>query len=101
MDKLALEVVSIPKNRFELNVNGQVAFIDFIEAKESKIFLTHTEVPKSLEGEGVGSALVSKVLDYIRTNNLQLAPLCPFVASYIKRHPEEVDGLLAKGYSVP
>ncbi|WP_232622975.1 GNAT family N-acetyltransferase [Pareuzebyella sediminis] len=100
LDRLQFDIVSVPKNRFELNVDGQVAFIDFIRAKENKIFLTHTEVPKSLEGKGVGSTIVSKVLGYIRENNLKLVPLCPFVAAYIKRHPEKVDGLLAKGYSV-
>lgn len=93
-------MVTIPRNRFELNIDGHIAFTDFIRAKGDKIFLTHTEVPKDLEGQGVGSALVSKVLDYIRSNNLKLAPLCPFVAAYIKRHPETVKGLLADGYSV-
>ncbi|WP_232625178.1 GNAT family N-acetyltransferase [Pareuzebyella sediminis] len=87
LDRLQLDIVSVPKNRFELNVDGQVAFIDFIRAKENKIFLTHTEVPKSLEGKGVGSTIVSKVLDYIRENNLKLAPYAPLWRPTLKDIP--------------
>tara|TARA_R110000868_G_scaffold54979_1_gene171235 strand:- start:780 stop:944 length:165 start_codon:yes stop_codon:yes gene_type:complete len=41
-----------------------------------------------MEGKGIGSALVLKVLEDIEKKNLALIPLCPFVALYLKRHPE-------------
>ena len=88
------------RNRFELHIADQIAFIDYIINKKGVIYLTHTEVPIALEGQGVGSAIVSKTLDFIREQNLKMAPLCPFVAAYLKRHPEKADGLLAPGFSV-
>ncbi|NHF60268.1 N-acetyltransferase [Flavobacteriaceae bacterium TP-CH-4] len=88
------------KKRFELKIDDQVAFTDYMISKQNIIYLTHTEVPNALEGQGVGSALVSKVLDHIKQTGLKMAPLCPFVAAYLKRHPEMADGLLAPGYSV-
>ena len=53
-----------------------------------KIYLTHTEVPKELEGKGIGSKLVKEVFDYIESEKLKMIPLCPFVKAYVQRHPE-------------
>jgi predicted GNAT family acetyltransferase len=75
------------KKRYEAIIDGSTAYIEYIKAQD-KIYLTHTEVPKSMEGKGIGSALVLKVLEDIEKKNLTLIPLCPFVALYLKRHPE-------------
>ncbi|GAA4271343.1 GNAT family N-acetyltransferase [Aquimarina gracilis] len=89
-----------PKKRFELHVENQIVFIEYILAKGDSIYLTHTEVPVSLEGNGLGSAIIKKTLEYIRKKGYQLVPLCPFVAAYIKKHPEAGKGILKSGYSV-
>jgi predicted GNAT family acetyltransferase len=52
------------------------------------IVFTHTGVPESMEGTGVGSALAKSALDYAQDNHLLVLPLCPFIRSYIERHPE-------------
>ncbi len=64
-----------------------IAKIEYVK-QPGKIYLTHTEVPESLEGKGIGSALVRQVLEDIREKGLILVPLCPFVAAYISQHPE-------------
>lgn len=56
--------------------------------ENGEIYLTHTEVPPALEGKGIASQLVLKVLQDIEHKNLKLVPLCPFVAGYIQKHPE-------------
>ena len=82
------DIVDHPeKKRYEASVAGAVARIEYIKAQD-KIYLTHTEVPKELEGKGVGSKLVAKVLADVDAQGLTLVPLCPFVALYLKRHPE-------------
>ena len=48
----------------------------------------------------MGSAIVSKALDYIRQEGLKMAPLCPFVAKYLKDHPGTADDLMAPGFSI-
>ena len=92
-------VLNQEKKRFELEVEGITAFIEYILSNENIMFLTHTEVPIALEGKGVGSAIVSKTLEYIKEKGYTLAPLCPFVAAYVKRHPDW-KSILAKGYNV-
>lgn len=75
------------KKRYEVSVEGSTAFVEYIKAKD-KIYLTHTEVPTALEGKGIGSSLVLKVFEDIERQDLTLVPLCPFVAMYLKKHPE-------------
>jgi len=87
------------KKRFELEVNGHTAFIESILNNQNIMFLTHTEVPPALEGKGVGKQIVEKALDYVKDHGYTLAPLCPFVAKYLRIHPEW-QTLLAKGYKV-
>ena len=85
---LSLELIKNEKeNRFEMNVDGNFAIIEYKEFP-GKIVLIHTEVPPVLEGKGVATAIIEKSLDYIEANKLKLIPLCPVVAAYVKRHPE-------------
>lgn len=88
----------IEGKKYYVKVEDKLAYVDYIQAAE-RIFLTHTEVPKTLEGKGVGSELVRLVLEDIKKNDWTLVPLCPFIASYIKRHPE-YKSLVLKGINV-
>ncbi|WP_047246601.1 GNAT family N-acetyltransferase [Maribacter thermophilus] len=82
------EVTDNPsQNRYEARVENAIAKIEYTK-KEDKIYLTHTEVPQSLAGKGIGSKLISKVLEDIEQKQLKLIPLCSFVASYLQRYPE-------------
>jgi len=92
-------ILNEDKKRFELHVDNHIAFIEYIINNENIMFLTHTEVPRALEGKGVGKNIVEKALNYIKDHNYTLAPLCPFVAAYLKRNPEW-KSLLAKGYNI-
>jgi predicted GNAT family acetyltransferase len=57
----------------------------------------HTEVLDAFEGKGVGSALARGVLDDLRAKGMKVRPFCPFVAGWIRRHPDYLD-LVAEGY---
>ncbi len=85
--------------QFEARVEEKLTYIEYKLAAGNRIFLTHTEVPTALEGKGIGSALVGKVLAQVKENGWQLVPLCPFVASYIRKHPEWKK-LIAKGINI-
>jgi hypothetical protein len=74
-------------HRFELHAQGETAVLVY-ERNGHLLRLVHTEVPQSLEGQGVGSKLVGAVLRFAQENNLSIVPLCPFVSQFVKRHPE-------------
>ncbi|MBC7890972.1 MAG: N-acetyltransferase [Sphingobacteriaceae bacterium] len=79
------------ERRFELLVDGKLSVVEYQQRDAHTLALTHTEVDPALEGHGVGSAMVKGVLDYLRENNLRLVPLCPFVRTYLQRHPDYQD----------
>ncbi|WP_448204642.1 GNAT family N-acetyltransferase [Azospirillum sp. sgz302134] len=76
--------------RYELTVNGATAFVTYA-LSEGRIALLHTEVPESLSGQGIGSALARGALDDARASGRKVVPHCTFMAGYIKRHPEYQD----------
>jgi predicted GNAT family acetyltransferase len=76
--------------RYELDVEGELAFIDYLRDGH-KVVMTHAEVPSALRGGGVGSALVKGALALVRERGEKVVPLCPFVAQYMRRHPESRD----------
>ena len=75
------------KKRYEIHIGTEVPRVEYIKAQD-KIYLTHTEVPPSMAGKGIGSQLIGAVLEDIKAKGLTLVPLCPFVALYLQRNPE-------------
>jgi uncharacterized protein len=74
-------------HRFELREESAVAFLLYTRTGNA-IRLIHTEVPKALKGKGMGSRLVEGVLRLAELKKLSVIPVCPFVAEYLRRHPE-------------
>lgn len=78
------------ESRYELGVDGQQAMLAY-HRKGGTVYLTHTEVPEALEGQGIGSRIVKHALDAARAAGEKVAPWCPFVRAYVDRHPEYRD----------
>lgn len=81
-------------NRFEMNVDGTIAFITY-RLTDSATVLVHTEVPKALEGRGIGSALVKGTLALLHGARRKVVVVCPFIAQYVRKHPQYMDMLAA------
>ncbi|WP_342360408.1 GNAT family N-acetyltransferase [Terrarubrum flagellatum] len=77
-------------NRFELDVDGHVAFAEY-KLAPGVITFTHTVVPKELGGRGVGSMLARGALDQVRASGLKVVAQCPFIAAFIKKNDEYAD----------
>jgi len=100
IDKSAIEVHNnIERKRFEIEVAGRLAIAEYMIVANERIILTHTEVHPDLEGNGLASVLARYAFDYARTEGLKIMPLCPYMAAYMKRHPEYHD-LLIKGVNL-
>lgn len=78
------------KQRYELEVEGDVAFADY-QLQPGLVVFTHTLVPRHLEGKGVGTRLMKGALADVRAQGLKAVPRCSFVATYFERFPEERD----------
>ena len=87
MEKHCYLVNNTSENRYEMEVEGQKAYVDYRTHPEV-IELTYTYVPASCRGKQAGSKLVESVLEHVRAQRLKVIPRCGFVAQWIQRHPE-------------
>jgi len=78
---------NVHASRFEVLVNGGLAVLDYRIAGGT-IFLLHVEVPASEQGRGIASRLTKTALEFSRDRGLKVVPRCPFIAAYMRRHPE-------------
>ena len=93
-----MKVIDNPeRHRFEIDLgDGQFAFAEYT-LPAGKIMFTHTEVPESHEGRGIGTALIEAGLAAARERGLKVIPICPFFAAYMQKHAE-VQDLLDPAY---
>jgi uncharacterized protein len=84
-------VVDNPRrSRFELLVEGQVAFAAY-QLAPGRIIITHVETPPDLRGRDVASAVARGALTAARQRGLAVTPRCGFMAAYVRRHPDEAE----------
>jgi predicted GNAT family acetyltransferase len=78
------------QSRFELDVEGAVAFANY-RLTPSAVIITHTETPRALRGRGVASELIEGALGLIRADGRKVVAGCSFVVDYLRKHPEYAD----------
>lgn len=78
------------RQRFELDVEGKVAFANY-RLVPGSVIITHTETPPALRGRGIASRLVKGALEMIRADGLKVVAGCGFVVDYLEKHPEYSD----------
>ena len=87
------------RERYEATAGGELAgFSRYARAEpggdgqdEPLFVFFHTEVDEAFEGQGVGGTLVRGALDDVRRRGGHVVPRCPFVRSWIERHPDYQD----------
>ena len=73
------------QNRFELNVNGEIAFADYHRDNDT-LTIKYVEAPVSLRGTGTASALMKHIANFAEQNDLKIIPICGYAASWLKRN---------------
>ena len=91
-----LDVIDHPEtSRFEAVVDGQVAYLKY-ERRPDAFVLVHTEVPSSLRGRGIANRLAQVALDAARAEHTRIVVVCPFVRTYLRKHPDPAIAELRK-----
>ena len=75
-------------SRFELEEDGETAYLEFELDNAGWITLWHTEVPEALRGRGIAGMLAKTALEYCRDHQLKVDVVCPLVANYVSKNPE-------------
>jgi len=83
------------KGSFYIEIdNIKVAEMTYTHAKPNKIIIDHTEVSDTLKGQGVGYKLIDASVEYMRSNNLKVIPLCPFANAVFKKKAQQYSDVL-------
>lgn len=73
----------------------QAGKMTYTWAGDSKFIIDHTEVNEDFSGKGVGKKLLMAAIEYARTNNIKIIPLCPFAKSVFDKTEEIRDVLFS------
>ena len=77
-------------SRYEMTVDGaDVGFVDY-RLSENRIILAYIEIDPAFGGQGFGGRLTHAVLEDCLARGLTVVPACPFIADYVRKHPELV-----------
>ena len=79
------------ERRFELRAGGELLGFIGYRLHPDAITLVHTEVFPAHSGQGHAATLARAALDEVRSRGLKVVPSCPYVRSYIGKHPEYAD----------
>lgn len=82
--------------RFEVPTLDGIAYVDYRWSGEM-LMLLYIFVPVSLRGKGISSILLEHVLKYTKEKKVKIKVFCPYIAKYIRMHPEH-QGLLAQPF---
>lgn len=74
----------------------KIGEITWSSDNEHLIIVEHTHVNSDYAGNGYARQLVNHVVDRARRLDQKIIPLCSFVNSTFKRHPEEFEDVWKK-----
>jgi predicted GNAT family acetyltransferase len=81
-----VDVVHRPEqSRFEAEVDGEVAFLSYERDGDTAV-MTHTIVPRDLEGRGIAGHLAQTAVGWARAEGLQIEAQCSYVRGWLEKH---------------
>lgn len=78
------------QQRFVLTIDGSTCELGFSHDGDL-LSLNHVRVPKAVGGQGIAGQLTRHALDWARVEGFKVRPVCPYVASWIEKHPDYQD----------
>lgn len=79
------------KSRYEIVVDEETVGFAAYEDTGTMLVFTHTEIEPGNEGKGYAGTLIQAALDDVREREMLALPTCPFVQSWIGKHPDYQD----------
>jgi predicted GNAT family acetyltransferase len=81
-------------HQFRVGTGEDMAVLQY-RSTPGRITFLHTVVPEAFRGQGIAQKLAHAGLEHAKAEGLVVVPLCPFVQSYLRKHPE-YQSLVAK-----
>ncbi len=71
--------------------SGITSELTYAKQDNGILVVDHTETRPELEGKGLASQLLKKIVEFARENELKIDPLCPFAEVKFDETPEYKD----------
>lgn len=89
---MSIDVRDLPEeSRYEAYEGDEELGLLTYERRGGRFELIHTVTDPAARGRGVASRLVSRAFDDARARGEKVLIICPFVESWLERHPEQRD----------
>ena len=86
------------RSRFEIFVDGELAGFTHYDLSNGVAKFDHAEVSAAFNGRGLGTTLVREAFDQVRAAGVwKVRARCPFVVTFVKRHPAYSDIVVPGG----
>lgn len=82
--------LELDAGRFSMVVEGETCVLEFSRSGDV-VSMNSVRVPDAVGGRGIAGRLTQHALDWARSEGLKVKPICPYVKTWIKRHPDYQD----------
>ncbi len=86
--------VNEDSGRFEMEIDGQTAFLLFRPQDEATWAYTYVFVPPALRNQGHAARLTRYALEYARDQGKKVQPVCPYIRAYSAKNEKEFTDVL-------
>ena len=86
-------------DRFVVRLDDKLAYLSYERPKDGVLDYAHVFVPEEHRGAGIAAELTKTALEYAKEKGIKVIPSCPYVVTYLKRHPE-YDDIIVDAYEV-
>ena len=77
--------------RYEISVDGEPAGFAEYRGHGPVRAVTHTEIAERFGGQGLAGELIRRMLDDLRSQQVHILPICPFVKAFLAEHRDYLD----------
>jgi predicted GNAT family acetyltransferase len=78
-------------HRFETTVDGDRAYLAYMDLGKQTLDIYRTFVPNSLRGQGIAAALTEHALEFAERLGYTVIPSCSYVERYMDHHQRQAD----------
>ena len=92
---MPIEVTHDTENKkFFVIMEGKECYLRYHMRDNNKIDLYYSYVPYDFRGRGIALEIVKAAFNYAREINLIVVPTCPYIWTFLERHPEYHDVII-------